>query len=261
MGAKKLFKFVWEYFKINMQSAMEYRTSFITQATFMFLNDIIWVLFWMIFFNNFEMINGWAFNDLMIMYMVITASWGLVGVFAGNFRNVAEIIRDGQLDFYLTLPKEELTHLLVSKAKFDSFGDLTFGLVLALIFIPIINLPLTLLLIVMAAAILLAFAVILGSLSFYLGSAVEISNQGMMGVLSIGSYPFSVFSGYTKFILLTLIPAGFVSGVPVELIRNFDSGWFLLMILCVIVLWAIAIIIFKIGIKRYESGNLINARM
>lgn len=261
MGAKKLFKFVWEYFKINMQSAMEYRTSFITQATFMFLNDVIWVLFWMIFFNNFEMINGWAFKDMMVMYVVITASWGLVGAFAGNFRNVAEIIRDGQLDFYLTLPKEELTHLLVSKAKFDAFGDLAFGLVLALIFIPIINIPLTLLLIVMAAAILLAFAVILGSLSFYLGSAVEISNQGMMGVLSIGSYPFSVFSGYTKFILLTLIPAGFVSGVPVELIRNFDFGWFLLMLLCVVVLWAVAIIIFKIGIKRYESGNLINARM
>lgn len=261
MEAKKLLKFVWEYFKINMQSAMEYRTSFITQATFMFLNDVIWVIFWLIFFAKFPMINDWAFKDLMIMYVVITAAWGLTGVVFGNFRNIAEIIRDGQLDFYLTLPKEELTHVLVSKSKFDSFGDLVFGLVLALVFIPLINIPLTLFLIIIAASILLAFAVILGSLSFYMGSAVEISNQGMMGILSIGSYPFSVFSGYSKFILLTLIPAGFISGVPVNLIKNFNIEWFLLMLLCAVVLWAIAIALFKIGVKKYESGNLINARM
>jgi ABC-2 type transport system permease protein len=261
MEVKKLLKFIWEYFKINLQSAMEYRTSFITQATFMFLNDVIWVIFWVIFFNKFTMINNWAFKDLMIMYVVITSAWGLVGVFAGNFRNIAEIIRDGQLDFYLALPKEELTHVLVSKSKFDAFGDLVFGLILAIVFIPLSHIPLTLLLIVISALILLAFAIILGSLSFYIGSAVEISNQGLMGILSIGSYPFSVFSGYTKFVLLTLIPAGFISGVPVDIIRNFDLGWFLLMVLCAVVLWAIALIVFKLGVRKYESGNLINARM
>lgn len=261
MGVRKFFKFIWEYFKVNLQSAMEYRTSFLTQTSFMFLNDCIWILFWLIFFNKFSLVNSWTLNDMMIMYMVITLSWGLAGVFFGNFRYIAEIIRDGQLDFYLSLPKEELTHILVSKSKFDAFGDVLFGLVLLILFLPLAKLPLLILLVLVSLLIILSFAILLGSLSFYIGSAVDIANQGMMGILSIASYPFSVFTGFTKFLLLTIIPAGFVSGVPVELLKQFNLQWLLLMVFFAIILLAIALILFKKGIKRYESGNLINVRL
>lgn len=261
MVVKKYLKFIWEYFKINLQSAMEYRTSFIIQSLFMFLNDVIWVLFWIIFFTKFPSINTWDFKDLMVLYVILSSSWGLVGIFFGNFKYIAEIIRDGQLDFYLSLPKEELTHLLISRAKFDAFGDLIFGILLACIFIPFHLIPLTIILIMLSALILLAFAIILGSFSFYFGSAVEVANQGLMGVLSFGSYPFTAFNGVARFILLTLIPAGFITGIPVELIKNFDLKWFLFMILAVICLWLIALSLFKKGVRQYESGNLINARV
>lgn len=260
MEASKNLRFIWEYFKINMQSAMEYRTSFITQAFLMILNNIVWVVFWVIFFNKFNAINGWAFNDLMIMYVVITISWGICGAFFGNFRFLAEVIRDGQLDFYLALPKEELTHVLISRIKFDAFGDLVFGIVLAIIFLPLIKIPLAIVLIILSTVILLSFAILLGSLSFYLGSGVEIANQGLMGALSLASYPFSVFRGGVKFILLTLIPAGFISGVPVELLKSFNIYWFILMFVFAFLLFILAILVFKKGIKRYESGNLINVR-
>lgn len=261
MVVKKVLKLIWEYFKINLQIAMEYRASFLIQAGFMFMNDIIWVIFWIIFFNKFPAINTWSFRDLMSMYVVITASWGLVGMFFGNFRHIAEIIRDGQLDFYLALPKEELTHLLISKSKFDAFGDFLFGIILAVIFLPLIKIPFAIFLIILAAIILLAFAVILGSLSFYIGSSVEIADQGLLGALSIASYPFSVFSGYTKLILLTLIPAGFITGIPVELLKEFSWQWFGLMAFFAVALSMIALIMFKKGVKRYESGNLINVKV
>jgi len=259
--AVNFFKFVWEYFKVNLQSAMEYRVNFLTQMIFMFLNDVIWVIFWFIFFSKFPLVNNWGFSDLMTMMIVITTSWGLVGMFFGNFRYLADIIREGQLDFYLTLPREELSHMLVSKSKFDAFGDVLFGVVLAILFIPLAKVPLLIALLLISGVIIISFAIILGSLSFYIGSAVEAANQGLMGILSIASYPFSAFEGYTKFILLTLIPAGFITGVPVDLLKHFNLGWFLLSILCAAILFIIALIIFKVGVKRYESGNLINVRM
>jgi ABC-2 type transport system permease protein len=261
MAVKKNIRFIWEYFKINLQNAMEYRASFLMQSGFMFLNDIIWVLFWLIFFNKFNSINSWAFNDIMIMYVVITIAWGTCGVFFGNFRYLAEIIRDGQLDFYLALPKNELTHVLISRMKYDSFGDLVFGIVLAIIFLPLIKFPLALILIALSIIILLSFAIILGSLSFFIGSGAEVANQGLMGALSFASYPFNVFSGWTKFILLIIIPAGFISGIPVELLKNFDPLWFGAMILFAAIFFTLALIIFRIGLKRYESGNLISARI
>ena len=261
MVAKKTIKLIWEYFKVNMQSAMEYRTSFLMQAGFMFINDLIWVIFWIIFFNKFTLINTWSFKDLMLMYMVITTSWGLIGVFFGNFKNIAEIIKDGQLDFYLSLPKEELSHVLISKSKFDAFGDLIFGVIIGIIFLTIWQIPLAIVLIILSAIILLSFAVILGSLSFYMGSSVEIANQGLMGALSIASYPFSIFTSYTKWILLLVIPAGFISGIPVELIKSFSWQWFIGMVVAAVVLGIVALIMFKQGVKRYESGNLINVRV
>lgn len=257
----KFFKFVWEYFKINLQSAMEYRVNFLTQSIFMFLNDAVWVIFWLIFFKKFPLINSWGFTEMMLMMAVITTAWGLAGVFFGNFRYLAEVIREGQLDFYLALPREELTHILVSKARFDAFGDVLFGLILAFIFIPLFKIPLFFLLLVLACMIIIGFAVILGSLSFYIGSAVDVANQGLMGVLSIASYPFAVFEGYTKFILLTLIPAGFISGIPVQILTNFSWGWLGLTALCGIILLLIGIFLFKHGVKKYESGNLINVRV
>jgi ABC-2 type transport system permease protein len=261
MEVRKFFRFIWEYFKVNLQSAMEYRISFITQAVFMILNDLVWVIFWFLFFSKFQVINNWGFTDLMYMMAVITTSWGFVGVFFGNFRYIAEVIKEGQFDFYLALPKEELTHLLVSKSKFDAFGDLIFGIGLAIIFIPLIKIPLFVLFVILSSIILLGFAILLGSLSFYIGSAVEAANQGLMGVLSIASYPFSAFRGYTKFILLTLIPAGFITGIPVYLLKSFSLEWLLLMILCAIVIFTLAIVVFKKGVKRYESGNQINVRV
>ncbi len=257
----KFFKFIWEYFKINLQSAMEYRANFITQSTFMILNDVIWLIFWMIFFAKFPVLNEWGIKEMMIMMATITFSWGIVGIFFGNFRFLAEVIREGQLDFYLTLPKEELTHILISKSKFDAFGDALFGLILAIITVPLVKLPLFFFLSLNSCIIILGFAIILGSLSFYIGSAVEASSQGLMGVLSIASYPFSAFAGYTKFILLTLIPAGFITGIPVELIREFDWTQMIYMMICAATIFSLAIIVFKKGIKKYESGNLINVRV
>ncbi len=261
MAGKSLFRFIWEYFKVNLQSAMEYRVSFIMQVVFMFLNDVIWIIFWMIFFNKFPSLNSWGFNDLIMLYIVITVAWGLMGAFFGNFRLIADIIKGGQLDFYLTLPKDELTHVLVSRSRFDSWGDILFGVVLAGIFLPLVKVPLAILLVLLSTVLLVSFAIIFGSLSFYLSSSVEISDWGMMGILSIASYPFSVFQGYTKFILLGLIPAGFISGVPVELLRSFSWQWLGLMVLATIILFIIALTLFKKGLKRYESGNLINVRV
>lgn len=257
----KFFRFVWEYFKINLQTAMEYRINFLTQTTFMFLNDAVWVIFWAIFFIKFPIVNTWGFKEVMFLMIIITLSWGLVGIFFGNFLYLAEIIKEGQLDFYLTLPKEELIHILISRTKFDAFGDFFFGIVLALIFVPLAKIPLLILLTILSITIILGFAIILGSISFYIGSSTEIADQGMRGILSIASYPFSIFEGYTKFILLTIIPAGFITGIPVQLLNQFSLKWICLMALVGIIILSIGILMFKKGVKRYESGNLINVRL
>lgn len=41
-----MLKFVLQYFSANLQSAMEYRGAFLSQISFMFLNNLMLLFFW-----------------------------------------------------------------------------------------------------------------------------------------------------------------------------------------------------------------------
>lgn len=256
-----MLRFIWSYAKINVQSGMEYRWNFILQAVLMFLNDVMWIVFWYIFFKKFPIVNDWGFIDMLLVYSVLTISVGIAGVVFGNYLDIARIIKNGGLDFYLSLPKSELMHLLVSNCRFTALGDLIFGLVIAVGFIDPLKWPLLMVLCVLATAIIVSFAVILGALSFFIGSSTELSRNAIFGLYATASYPYSIFHGATKIILMFIIPAGFVTGIPVALLKGFDLVQLGYMILFTIVIVTLAGILFRKGVKRYESGNAIVARV
>jgi len=56
------------------------------------------------------------------------------------------------------------------------------------------------------------------------------------------------------------MPAGFVGGVPVELLRNFSWKGFLIMLGFSIVFFAFSVFVFYRGLRRYESGNVLAMR-
>ncbi len=261
MGLKEHLILFKEYMKITLASAMEYRFNFILQSITMILNDAIWIVFWWIFFTKFNVVNGWQLKELLMLYAVVTFSYGFSGFIFGNRHHVANIIAEGKLDFYLGLPKSELFHLLISKSSAFSFGDMIFGLILAIISFSIWQWPLFLLLVIISAIISISFAVIVGSLSFYWGNAEETAKTLNLGLISFAMYPLPIFKGFVRVLILTIIPAGFVGSIPVELLNNFNWQWLLLSILVAIVFFAIAIFVFKKGLKKYESGNLINVRV
>lgn len=250
-----------EYFNIALKTALEYRLNFIIQVASMFINDIVWIVFWLLFFSKFNTVAGWTFNDMILLYAIITIAWGIPGLFLGNRNKIAKLIVEGKLDFYLTLPKNILYHVLVSKSGWYSLGDILFGVALAIFFIPLSSIPLMLLLIILSAIIITAFGVIIGSLSFYIDSSEQLSTTLIDGNLVFASYPLDIYKGLTRIIMLTVIPAGFITGVPVLLIKTFDWTWFLLMIGFTIIISLIAIALFYNGLKRYESGNMLYVRM
>lgn len=258
--ALKHFKTQLEYFKISLKTALDYRASFIIQTVSMILNDIVWIIFWLIIFNKFQNINGWNLNDMILLYAVILTSYGIGGVFYGNRRNISSIIVEGRLDYYLTLPKNILYHVIISKASWYSLGDLLLGIVLAIMFIPLVKAPLFILLIVLSAIIFISFDILTGSLAFFMENSEETSSTLREGLIAFSSYPLSIYTGLTKILILFIIPAGFVSGIPVQLLKTFDATWLMYTIGFTIVLTIVAVSLFYIGLKKYESGNQLYVR-
>jgi ABC-2 type transport system permease protein len=69
-----------------------------------------------------------------------------------------------------------------------------------------------------------------------------------------------MFQGWMRVLLFTAIPAGFISHVPVELLRSFDPTLFVALAGVAALSAVLAMIVFRIGLRRYESGNLVGLR-
>jgi ABC-2 type transport system permease protein len=254
-------RFVFDYFKVNLSSQFEYRFSFIFTVLSMAFNDLVWIFFWFIIYSRFAEINGWYFKDLLLLYSIGMTSVGLTGVLFGHRFNMAAVIERGGLDFYLTLPKNVLLHLLVSKMSVGGFGDFIFGLVVAAFVLSWKQIPLFAFLCILSAGIIIAMAMIVGSLAFVLGRSESLERNLFMGILTFGVYPFSIFGGIPKLILLTIIPAGFITGIPVQILNEFSLKWLLIMIGVTILFLLIGIKMFYLCLKKYESGSIIVERM
>ncbi len=260
---KKYYNFIKKYIEINLQTAMEYKTNFILQSTFMILNNTLFVIFWYFLFQNIDNINGWRLNNLMLLFGLSALSYGFLSFFLGNWLRIHKIIYDGELDFYLSLPKNELLHLLISKSNFSGFGDILFGMIIFFITqdINFTNILLFMLFSITGAIILLSLIIIISSLTFFFGNSEGVFYMFQNLILSFVTYPYNVFSEIMKIIFLFIIPVFFISNIPIEILRQFSLKLFIEVIIVTILVFIIALFIFKKGLKKYESGNLINVRI
>ena len=123
----KQVKFLLAVWKANLQSAMEYRTSFLVQMFGMIANNTMYFLVWVIFFDRFKDVRGWGLGDMYVTFGVAASAFGLVSILFGNAFSLGEIITRGRLDYYLSLPRPVLLHALSSRMVASGLGDFLYG--------------------------------------------------------------------------------------------------------------------------------------
>ena len=67
----------------------------------------------------------------------------------------------------------------------------------------------------------------------------------------------NIFTGVVRLLLFTIVPAGFVSFVPLQLLHRFTWPLLLAMAGFTVLIVALAAGLFQLGLRRYESGNLL----
>jgi ABC-2 type transport system permease protein len=249
---------------LNLSSAMEYRAAFVTQVLGMFLNNGIYFVFWLLFFDRFGEVRGYGLRDVYLLFAVVALAFGLAATFCGNNNaRLATIIAQGRLDYYLVLPRHLLLHVLCSHMIPSGVGDAAFGL-MAFAFAGRFH-PAEVLLYLtaslLAAFIFVGYGVLTGSLAFYFGNATYMSEQTTNALVTFALYPNALFTGMARLVLLTLIPAAFVGAVPVDIVSGRD--WRLLggLALVALLVCGLAVWVFYRGLRRYESGSAINVSL
>jgi ABC-2 type transport system permease protein len=256
-------RFFGDYARSNFLVALEYRASFVTQVLGMLINDTMWVTFWWIYFSRFPILQGgWRLEDVLAMWAVSATGFGLCVGFFGNCVRLAQIIYQGELDYYLALPKNVLLHVLVSRMDLTGWGDLLFGTSVFILFLRPSpdRIVLFLGLALCSGLVFLAFNILWQSLSFWLGNAEGLATQMWFALITFSTYPGPLFHGLVRGLLFTVVPAAFVAYVPVELLRALDPAWLAAEIGFTLGILALAVAVFYRGLRRYESGNLMIMR-
>jgi ABC-2 type transport system permease protein len=251
----------WAYLRININAQLEYRGAFYSQIAAMFINDGAWVVFWLLFFTRFQVLHGWSLKDVMSLWATTTAGFGIAYGFMGNaHRKLAPAIAQGELDLWMLHPRAVLPHLLLGSTVPAAWGDAAFGYVIYFGFVKpnVLQALMFVVLSIVVAVVFVGFGILTGSLSFYLGNASTLSDQWRDISITFATYPPTLFEGKVKFLLFTVIPAGFISYLPVESLRSMSLVDLLIAIAGALGVLAAGVGMFYFGLRRYESGNLIS---
>jgi ABC-2 type transport system permease protein len=222
----------------------------------------MWLSFWIAFYDRFPAVHGWQRAQVVGLWAVVATSFGLATAVFGNLLRLAGTITRGELDFFLALPRPVLLHVLISRMSVSAWGDVLFGVAaFALLAQPgAREWLLFAVLCVSNAGIFLGFAVCAGSLAFWMSEAEGASTHVVNMLISFSTQPTPIFQGAIKVMLLSVLPAGLLGYVPVEILRGQHLHWLLGHIGASLTFLALAVYVFERGLRRYESGNSLLVR-
>ncbi|HCC07234.1 MAG TPA: hypothetical protein DEP72_03580 [Clostridiales bacterium] len=259
--AKNYIKLLYKYKVLNISAAMEYRVSFVLQIVLMIISNASFLIIWGVLFTVNKDIGGYGFKDVMLLWAISSSSFGFCYVLFGNGRKLMTLIVNGELDVYLLQPKNLLFNVLISGTSVSAIGDFLYGFIILILLGADIKLwAIFSLFVVIAGVIMATFGIIIHSLAFYLNNIKEFVSNMETFMISFTIYPEGIFGDFIRIMLYTIVPAGFVSYIPVSVMKHFDIRLFLAVIAFAVFETIIAVIIFNKGLKRYGSGNMMNMR-
>lgn len=255
--------FLWALWKANLLAATEYRVAFLSQVVGMMLNNALYFVFWVIFFQRFEEVRGWSLNEMLLLFGVVAVGFGLATFFFGNILSLSEVIAEGRLDYYLSLPRPVLMHVLASGSSPSGMGDFTYGLISFALagHFGIDAIARFVLGALLATVVFLSVLVIAHSAAFWLGNANLLANQVTMAMITFSLYPITLFEGTAKLLLFTLLPAAFVGAAPAEFVRAFTWQTLGQLLAAAAIFLSLAVWLFHRGLRRYESGSAIQTQV
>lgn len=256
-------KFLLAIWQTNLQSIMEYRVSFLTQVIGMMFNNFIYFAIWIIFFDRFKEVRGWGVHDMYVTFGILASAVGIAELLFGNAFVLSEIISQGRLDYYLSLPRPVLLHAISSRTIAAGMGDFTYGFLSYALSSQFSwdGLLRFILAMFLSAIVFTGFLVIVQSLAFWMGRVSNFSSFVFNAVITFGIYPITLFDNYAKLILFTLIPAAFIGAVPAAFITSFTWRTLMELLAGAVIFLILAVIVFRLGLRRYESGNAIQVEV
>jgi ABC-2 type transport system permease protein len=229
----------------------------------MVANNLIFLLLWWIFFRQFKQIGGWTMTDMIALNAIGMGGYGLMLICFGGVKHISRIILSGDLDPFMTQPKNLLLHLVGSKSFSKGWGHVMTTVILVIMgkLATVSTFPLILVGMLSSCLVFTSIGIIAHSLVFWFGPIEKVSKSYLDALYLFALYPTNIYSGALQLVMFTLIPAGLIGYMPVELLRSFSWAKLAMLLGSSSGLFCLAFGVFHQGLKRYESGNQFGLRL
>ena len=259
----KHFSLLFKYFRFNLKCSMEYKAGFITQVIGMIINNSSLLFFWWVLYKNTGTISGYTFSDVLILWALASSSYGIYYILFGSGRELSNTIITGDLDSFLLQPKDVVINSCASRMEVSAWGDFIYGYILLFISgsFTIGHFILYCIFVITGGMLMFSTSLAVNSLALYLGNIDGIKRIFEMFYLTFATYPESIFGKFLRVLFYTLLPVGFMVYLPVGIIKNFNLLNMLIVFAAAVFYFTASYLIFYKGIKRYESGNLMENKI
>ncbi len=246
-----------------------------TEYRFMFAMDIfasmilyamgylgIWIIL-----NRFEVIQGWTFYEVMLLFNLNLLAFGLSSFFLkAPMQMLGVMIQQGSFDQILIKPINPFLHMLVRQYYHTFIGHIMLATIMLSISFYNLNIHWTLIKVVFlgldlmgATLIVSALWVATGSLSFWIINVRPIQSTFVYDIREAVNYPVSIYGKAITVLLTFIIPYAFISFYPAQYLLDGKGETLFHPVLQYgtpvvgIVMFLLAYKLWTIGVNRYES--------
>ncbi|HEX2143958.1 MAG TPA: ABC-2 family transporter protein [Glycomyces sp.] len=245
-----------------LRSIAEYPADFWVMAIAGSFWQIVLFSFLSILFANVTAIAGWDYHEMLVLAGFLAVSWSSTALLWDGIWETGRMIVQGDMDYRLTRPAPVLIQVGSNHVGFQVFGDVAVGLVMITIGwtgagLGLAAVPIGLYLLLCAAVIQASLLTIANATNFWIKGRTpviafmltELQNEAMR-------FPLTVFPTAVRITLTFGLPLAFASFVPVQILTGrLDPAWLAAPPIAAAATAALAVWIFKMGVKAYDSSG------
>jgi ABC-2 type transport system permease protein len=258
-------RLVYIYFRClgqHMKAILAYEADFAILMFSAVLVQIVGLAFIWAIFQRIPSVNGWTFWQVVMMSALVFVTEGVGSLFFEGTWRVSELVYSGKFDQLLLRPISPIVQVLAGAVGFNGLGNIVTGMVL--IGISMANSPvqwtpgrLLMFAILILSASTIRVAINLGSAAsaFWIRTPWSMVPVFVHQLGDFAKYPITIYSLGVQALIVVAVPFAFISFFPTAYVFGVEA-WSLAGLLTPLVAvycLLMAIVLFRIGLRRYES--------
>jgi len=258
---KNHIKFLYTLMMTNFRLSLALKGTFYFTIIITILKQVLFLTAWRFFFLKYQVVQGWNFNSMLLGYGSVCFSMGVVEAFFYGLKDLPRMIENGQLDTFLLQPKNVVLNVAMSKGDMASFGEIVTGIAVITYSGYLEQSPLMVITILILGTIFIfSLLLYLSCIAFFMKDSFDFIRELNLNAIIVASQPNVAYRGLLKMLTFTILPVAFISFFPIEYLRTGLWKYLLFSALGTAAFFAVANALFNLGLKRYESGNIIAFR-